>query len=589
MDRPLPPDRWERLVLFLVDWRTRWVASWCVTLAGAGLALYLAWTRFDVVGRGDLSGLRRDGNEGHTFIDFGGQWVMGRMIVEGRGRQLYDRRAQHEVLIRAYPRTDEAPAAAVLASCLLSLGPFAWDPPERFVDLLKEAAAHRSDADRLLGWFMTADPEGHVGGPLYPPIHAVVYAPLGLLRPQVGYRALQILGVLLAFVAGLGIRQLAAGRIWWPVATLLVLVYPGFNSSLDLGQNAALTLTILVWGWVLISRQRPGWGGAVWGLLAFKPVWAAAFFLVPLLTRRWRACLTMSAVAAGLALATVPVVGWESWRNWLAVGQTAARLYNVDENWVFLSRDLLGIPRRFLLDFTRPIQERDRLDAAVIGWGLLSVTFALTSAVPLLRPSQAQAVDGPIAAFLLLGAWLCCFHFMYYDVLLTALPLSLLFTRPRDYLEPRLLAIIPVDGTTLEPTLREFYRPRLLTDLPLPLPWLAAEDRHLWTINRFAPTVLLVLLVIEHVFPLLHASATLGHRFATIRLDTEIQGQPWHTYVLMVLWLYCGIRWWQSPTSLSDTADVELLQTSQLIELRSDVACPHQALADQDGTDPGSL
>jgi arabinofuranan 3-O-arabinosyltransferase len=51
----------------------------------------------------------------------------------------------------------------------------------------------------------------------------------------------------------------------------------------------------------------------VWGLLAFKPVWALAFFLVPLVTRRWRTCLAMAGTGAALALTTVPFVGWQCW------------------------------------------------------------------------------------------------------------------------------------------------------------------------------------------------------------------------------------------------------------------------------------
>ena len=51
-----------------------------------------------------------------------------------------------------------------------------------------------------------------------------------------------------------------------------------------------MSLAIIIWGWALYSRGYETAGGLVWGLLAFKPVWAAAFFLAPLLTRRWRAC-----------------------------------------------------------------------------------------------------------------------------------------------------------------------------------------------------------------------------------------------------------------------------------------------------------
>src|SRR5262249_33549648 len=150
---------------------------------------------------------------------------------------------------------------------------------------------------------------------------------------------------------GRGVSVLSRRGIWWPVAALVIILFPGFMGSLNLGQNATLTLTVLVWGWALIARGRPGWGGGVWGLLAFKPVWAMVFFLVLVLSRRWRTGLAMLATGAAWVLVTLPFVGLHSWFDWLYVGKEAALLYNTDHNWVFLSRDLLSIPRRGLLDF----------------------------------------------------------------------------------------------------------------------------------------------------------------------------------------------------------------------------------------------
>src|SRR5262249_54452127 len=152
-----------------------------------------------------------------------------------------------------------------------------------------------------------------VGGPLYPPINAFFFAPLALMPPRVAYRVNQGFGALLPFLAGLAIAGISRGRIWCPVAAAAVILLPGYVGSLNLGQNAALTLTILCWGWALAARGRPGWGGVVWGLLAFKPVWALAFILVPLLTGRWKMCLTMALSGAALAAATLPFVGVQSW------------------------------------------------------------------------------------------------------------------------------------------------------------------------------------------------------------------------------------------------------------------------------------
>src|SRR5207247_3163613 len=108
---------------------------------------------------------------------------------------------------------------------------------------------------------------GPRGAPLSPPIHAFVCYPLALLLPQPAYRVCQVANLVLALVAALGISRLADGRVWWPVAITAIILYPGFKASINLGQNATLSLAILTWGWVLMTRGRPGWGGLVWALL----------------------------------------------------------------------------------------------------------------------------------------------------------------------------------------------------------------------------------------------------------------------------------------------------------------------------------
>jgi hypothetical protein len=327
-----------------------------------------------------------------------------------------------EVLMSLLRGTDSRPAAMTVGSCatplaagdplgaaaLLTAGQREWTPKR-----LREVQAPR------------------VGGALYPPIHAFVYYPLALLPPQRAYRAQQLAAIVLTLLAALAVRQLSRGRIWWPVAVTLIVLFPGYLGSLAIGQNAQLTLTILLWGWVLIARGRPGWGGAVWGLLAYKPVWALAFFLVPLVTRRWRTCLAMLGTGAALALATVPFVGWQGWLDWLTVGAEGVRLYHANRWVIEFSRDLLDLPRRWLAD-PRPLRQGFGL-ASAVGWGLLGGVVGLTVRLAVVWREQARAVTGPAAGFLLLGAWLSCFHFMYPDVLLAALPVCALLGEPRRY------------------------------------------------------------------------------------------------------------------------------------------------------------
>jgi hypothetical protein len=448
----------------------------------------------------------------------------------------------------------------------------------------------------------------------------------------------QVNNLLLAFVAGLGFSVLTRRRTWWPVATLLVILFPGFMGTLNLGQNATLTLAVLVWGWALIARARPGWGGLVWGLLAFKPVWALVFFLVLVLTRRWRDSLLMLTTGAALGLVTLPFVGVHSWVDWLHVGHEAATLYNTDHNWIFLSRDVLSMPRRWLLVFDggsgkEPVRHASPtgpscwwyflcgdgdvpgwLVPTLLGWGLLATVGEMTVRLAVLRKDQARAATGPAASFLLLGAWLCCFHFMYYDVLLAALPVLLLFAEPRRYLEPLYLTNVRLGRVTAGAASARWYHPdRARTDrfgrallvlfvalFPrallllglwlvvsrVGLPWqvlllslleaapsLVAflcvggvvvarvarplvpppDYRSMVVLNRVFPTLLLLVLLTQPLFPALN----LGSYF----------GPPWDTWVLMAMWLWAGWQWLRSPPPAAEYTQGPPVEKSTALRL----------------------
>src|SRR5262249_6102378 len=147
-------------------------------------------------------------------------------------------------------------------------------------------------------------------------------------------------------------------------------------------------------------------------------------------------------------------------------GSLATRVYDTDENWIFLSRDLLSIPRRWLLDFKAHADVRDRLAARLAGWALLVGILEVTLRLAALRWKQLRPATGPAAALVLLAAWLCCFHFMYYDVLLTILPVFLLFTEPGRWFEPRFLALVPMSSGEGNESVAAYYKPWPLPDYP---------------------------------------------------------------------------------------------------------------------------
>src|SRR5262249_25269156 len=102
---------------FLCRPLTRYILSW---LAAVGVAVGTLWHA--TIAFSDPQ--RPDGNNGHMQIDFGGQWVMARMLVEGHGRELYNRDYLRRVVTAAYPVEDQAPDAKA------------------------------SDADQLMAWMM---------------------------------------------------------------------------------------------------------------------------------------------------------------------------------------------------------------------------------------------------------------------------------------------------------------------------------------------------------------------------------------------------------------------------------------------------
>ena len=529
------------------------------------------------------SARRPDGVGGYTQIDFGGQWIMGRMLVRGYGHELYHRQRQWDVVRGGYPVENEMPiqqAEAIVPAAQRKLTPpneelqhdadwlMSWvvgkDPPEwhtvggavaaplmfdPFGNPVLTIALEKASANAVTPALVEKVNEPIIGGPLYPPIHAFLYAPLATDdRPQRSFLIVQVLVGVLVLVAGLGVKVLSRGRIWWSVASLVLFLYPGTRAAFDLGQNPTLSLAIVVWGWALASRGYNIAGGMVWGLLAYKPVWGLAFFLVPVLMRRWRFCAAMVLTGAALAAATLPVVGLQTWFDWLKVGQQASRLYNVNRNWINLSRDLHGIPRRILHNFDRPEPERETPLANALAWALWGTVFA-TTAIVYLRWGDRKRATGIGAAFLFFGAYQTCYHFMYYDALLSAVGFAVLLAEPARFLRTRIFTFSRVAHT-----------PPLTGDLPFPLPAAGLDPfgpRLVGYLSSFPLTMLAFLLVFENSLTGMNLQGTLGIGYyahtitGTDRITTGVTPRcvvdtspdyPWETAAILATWAWCGWR-----------------------------------------------
>ncbi len=571
-----------RLWSWLGSRRARAALMWLIVLVVGAFFTHRALSWFDNSPHLPTSRVRAGGNAGHAQIDFGGQWLMGRMLVTGNGHELYHRQRQWQVLRVAYPDSAESPAQRS--------GP---SVPRHLTTSTASDDTLNHDADNLMDWFMGGDkepakdwrtvggataapllqaPGGNpfvalsleehkpvvteetvanvnkpvIGGPLYPPVHALFYAPLGLIEnPQHAYRVFQAFSLCMILLSGLGVKVLTRGRVWWSVATLCLLVFPGTRGALDLGQNPTLSLCILIWGWALTSRGYPVAGGMVWGLFAFKPVWAMSFFLVPLLMRKWRFCFSMVLTGATLGALTLPFVGLDTWFKWLEVGKEAAALYKVNDNWIHLSRDLHGIPRRALYDFTKPQAERETPLGNGLGWALWAVVFGGTVLIYLARGDRSRTT-GLSAGLLFLGAYLTCYRFMYYDVLLASVALAVLLADPQRLVRTGAFGLTLGAPGTGPPITRELIPP----DPPKPF-----GARMLGYVNSFPFTILVMLFVLENSLSGMALEATFGvGYYATpatesggtptvprVKGDTGVK-YPLDTFLLLALWAGCAVR-----------------------------------------------
>jgi hypothetical protein len=224
-----------------------------------------------------------------------------------------------------------------------------------------------------------------------------------------------------------------------------------------------------------------------------------------------------------------------------------------------LSRDLLSIPRRWLLDFKTPPSEAVDLACTITGCALLVLILEPAIRLAILRSRQSSTSAGPIPAFLLLAGWFSCFHFMYYDVLLTALPLGLLLLNPSEFLKPRLMAIVPLREVHEDRT--SGYRPTLQTGYPIKSWTLPVFSRQIVVLNSVTLTLIALLFLADHVGPVLDISASISAAGLKhlpmprpIEISTGSAGTPWVTFSLMLIWAWSGYLWVKIPDK-AESAD----------------------------------
>ena len=153
---------------------------------------------------------------------------------------------------------------------------------------------------------------------------------------------------------------------------------------------------------------------------------------------------------------------------------------------------------------------------------------------------------GLSAGFLFLGAYLTCFHFMYYDVLLAVAAIAVLFADPKRFVRAEPFAVAPAAAGPAPPADRAVPLPTL----PKPL-----GARMLGYVNSFPLTVVLGLFLMENSVSGMDLQATVAFgyyatpatdgstnaRVPRVRADTGAR-YPTDTFLLLALWGWCGWR-----------------------------------------------
>ena len=150
---------------------------------------------------------------------------------------------------------------------------------------------------------------------VYPPLFLLMVMPLGLMPFWLS---------LVLFLAGTFLLLNLALRPYLPrtdqrrICLASLALSPASAFTVAVGQNAFLTTALLVGGFGLV-RRAPALGGAMLGVLAFKP---QLWLMVPIAlvaARQWRAFGSALTAMALLAAASVLVLGLALWQEWFAL------------------------------------------------------------------------------------------------------------------------------------------------------------------------------------------------------------------------------------------------------------------------------
>ena len=295
------------------------------------------------------------------------------------------------------------------------------------LDNVYSVPAHRATMEQLLGVVVPFTLPWR-----YPPVFLLAIIPFSLLPFKISM--VLWLGVTLALAAVAIYRMLPEKR--WLGA--LALGFPGVFMNFRWGQNGFLSAAILAAG-VGALETNPVFGGAMLGLLVYKPQFAVFPFLVLLLTKRWKALLAGIGSALAISIVSLALFGAEQWVEFFRSLFVSSSNLMADESAIIAAIQV-SVYNAMLVLTESPL-------VSILAQGLCSIG-TIIAVCWIFRKSSRFALKG---AALVLGIPLAIPYFMQYDLMILAVPLVLLAYdysqfgfRKNDLLFTTLIWFLPV-------------------------------------------------------------------------------------------------------------------------------------------------
>ena len=224
-----------------------------------------------------------------------------------------------KILIDRVPECDKPNCVADFVT-FYAEGRLVWEERQSLYDLNKQLAYQKRIAptERVLPF-------------VYPPITAVLFAPLSLMPFPLAFLAMTLANVALLWASlRLLIRHLPLTRDQSQWLMLFALCNFGAQAVVFYGQTSAIVLFFLTHH-VLAHRRANELKAGIWaGLLCVKPQYLPIPHLVLLLRHRWRGLIVGAAISTALVLGAFVVIGAEASKQYFLLAQ---RMVSADDDW----------------------------------------------------------------------------------------------------------------------------------------------------------------------------------------------------------------------------------------------------------------